>query len=161
MGGKARRIRDNVRHFLSEEAERNKELLRVYETIKRLLVHDLTTDAFADMYSQTLVYGLFVARYHAQSGKLFTRQEARDLIPASNPFLRHFFDHIAGADFDTRLGYIVDELCEVFSLADVHALMQEYFKASDFGVRSTKHQIQSFISMKISSENTMPNSAKN
>ena len=58
MGGKARRIRDNVRRFLSEEAERNKELLRVYETIKRLLVHDLTTDAFADMYAQTLVYGL-------------------------------------------------------------------------------------------------------
>ena len=53
------------------------------------------------------------------------------MIPASNPFLRHFFDHIAGADFDKRLAYIVDELCEVFSLADVHALMQEYFKASD------------------------------
>ena len=60
MGGKARRIRDNVRRFLSEEAERNKELLRVYETIKRLLVHDLTTDAFADMYAQTLVYGLLL-----------------------------------------------------------------------------------------------------
>ena len=131
MGGKARRIRDNVRRFLSEEAERNKELLRVYETIKRLLVHDLTTDAFADMYAQTLVYGLFVARFHDDSPKNFTRQEARELIPASNPFLRHFFDHIAGADFDKRLAYIVDELCEVFSLADVHALMQEYFKASD------------------------------
>ncbi len=131
MGGKGRRIRDNVRHFLSEEAERNKELLRVYDTIKRLLVHDLTTDAFADMYAQTLVYGLFVARYHAKSGTSFTRQEARDLIPASNPFLRHFFDHIAGADFDKRLGYIVDELCEVFSLADVHALMQEYFKTGE------------------------------
>ena len=131
MGGKARRIRDNVRRFLNEEAERNKELLRVYETIKRLLVHDLTTDAFADMYAQTLVYGLFVARFHDDSPKNFSRQEARELIPASNPFLRHFFDHIAGADFDKRLAYIVDELCEVFSLADVHALMQEYFKASD------------------------------
>ena len=131
MGGKARRIRDNVRRFLSEEAERNKELLRVYETIRRLLVHDLTTDAFADMYAQTLVYGLFVARFHDDSPKNFSRQEARELIPASNPFLRHFFDHIAGADFDKRLAYIVDELCEVFSLADVHALMQEYFKASD------------------------------
>jgi hypothetical protein len=131
MGGKGRRIRDNVRHFLSGDTERNAELLRVYETIKRLLVHDLTTDAFADMYAQTLVYGLFVARYHATIGSSFTRHEARDLIPASNPFLRHFFDHIAGADFDKRLGYIVDELCEIFSLADVHALMQEYFKASD------------------------------
>jgi len=131
MGGKARRIRDNVRHFLSEESERNKELLRVYDTIKRLLVHDLTSEAFADMYAQTLVYGLFVARFHDDSPKNFSRQEARDLIPASNPFLRHFFDHIAGADFDKRLAYIVDELCEVFSLADVSALMQEYFKARD------------------------------
>jgi len=131
MGGKARRIRDNVRHFLSEESERNKELLRVYDTIKRLLVHDLSIEAFADMYAQTLVYGLFVARFHDDSPKNFSRQEARDLIPVSNPFLRHFFDHIAGADFDKRLAYIVDELCEVFSLADVSALMQEYFKASD------------------------------
>lgn len=32
----------------------------------------------------------------------------------SNPFLRKFFDHIAGTEFDDRLAKIVDELCEVF-----------------------------------------------
>ena len=155
MGGKARRIRDNVRHFLSEEAERNKELLRVYETIKRLLVHDLTTDTFADMYSQTLVYGLFVARYHAKSGKSFTRPEARDLIPASNPFLRHFFDHIAGADFDTRLGYIVDELCEYSRSPMCMHSCRSISKRAIYGAKSTKHPIRLSISMKISSKNTM------
>ncbi|MFH1187785.1 MAG: type ISP restriction/modification enzyme [bacterium] len=131
MGGKAQRIRDNARQFLA--AQSDTELARVYETVKKLLVHDLTPDAFADMYAQTLVYGLFIARYYDETLDNFTRQEARDLVPKSNPFLRHFFDHIVGADFDKRLEYIVDELCEVFSHANVKDLMKEYFKNDLWG----------------------------
>jgi predicted helicase len=85
------------------------------------------------MYAQTLVYGLFVARYYDDTPKNFTRQEARDLIPKSNPLLRHFFDHIVGPNFDKRLEYIVNELCEVFSHADVTELMKEYFNMDLFG----------------------------
>ena len=133
MGGKARRIRDNVGKFLTVETESNQELSHVYETVKRFLVHDLTHEAFSDMYAQTLVYGLFVARYYDESPDNFTRQEARDLIPASNPFLRHFFDYIAGADFDQRLAYIVDELCEIFKLADINQLMRQYFQKDFWG----------------------------
>ena len=133
MGGKARRIRDNVKKFLAMESGNNKELARMYETIRELLVHDLTLESFADMYAQTLVYGLFVARHYDDSPANFTRQEARDLIPASNPFLRHFFDHIAGVDFDQRLAYIVNELCEVFQVADVQQLMSQYFQKDLFG----------------------------
>ena len=133
MGGKAQRIRDNVKQFLSTQAERNIEITHIYETIKKLLVHDLSKDAFADMYAQTLVYGLFVARYHDTTPETFTRQEARDLVPASNPLLRHFFDHIVGPDFDKRLEYIVNELCAVFSHANVQELMRHYFKNDLWG----------------------------
>ena len=35
--------------------------------IKELLVHDLDKSKFADMYAQTLVYGLFAARYNDMS----------------------------------------------------------------------------------------------
>src|SRR3989344_3690110 len=133
MGGKAQRIRDNMKQFLSIESERNNEISKVYDTLKKLLVHDLKPEAFADMYAQTLVYGLFVARYHDDTDKDFTRREAGELITASNPFLGHFFEHIAGRNFDTRLSYIVDELCEVFSHANVKELMGEYFKADQRG----------------------------
>lgn len=126
MGGKARRIRENVSRYLVDTLEKSEELRNVYEVMKRLLVHDLSIEAFADMYAQTLVYGLFVARYHDDSLTSFSRQEARDLVPDSNPLLRHFFDHIAGANFDKRLGFIVDELCEVFSAADVRKIMGQY-----------------------------------
>lgn len=129
MGGKARRIRDNVRRFLADKAETDTDLLRIYESVKKMLVHDLTSEAFADMYAQTLVYGLFVARYHDEkSPDTFSRAEARDLVPESNPFLRQFFNHIAGPDFNKRLRYIVDELCAVFACADIRNLMEEYFK---------------------------------
>ncbi len=127
MGGKAQRIRDNIKEVLSRKDEKKAEILNVYSTIKKLLVHDLDEEAFADMYAQTLVYGLFVARYHDKSPENFSRQEARDLVPASNPFLRHFFDHIVGPNFDKRLEYIVNELCEVFAHADVQQLMKQYF----------------------------------
>lgn len=130
MGGKAQRIRDNIREFLKDESANTNETIKVYETIKKLLVHDLNLNQFADMYAQTIVYGLFVARFYDDSQESFSRQEARDLIPNSNPFLRHFFDHIIGPDFDKRLEFIVDELCQVFSHSDVEKLMSDFYKKS-------------------------------
>lgn len=136
MGGKAQRIRNDIQHFSVEELKKETSLVRLYRTLKKLLVHDLDLESFADMYAQTLVYGLFVARYHDKSPESFSRQEARELIPNSNPFLRRFFDHIVGADFDTRLKYVVDELCNVFSHADVKTLMEEYFSKDKGNIKS-------------------------
>lgn len=142
MGGKASRIRENVNKYLHTKEDRNKELERVYGAMKELLVHDLTVEKFSDMYAQTLVYGLFVARYHDKSPDTFSRQEARDLVPPSNPFLQHFFDHIIGPNFDRRLGYIVDELCEVFAVADIRDIIQRHFNL--FGEVADKDPIIHF-----------------
>lgn len=133
MGGKARRIRDNVAEYLAHtENERNVELEKIYNLMKSLLVHDLDEKQFADLYAQTLVYGLFAARYNDDTPDSFDRREAVENVPKTNPFLRQFFNHIAGADFDTRLRYIVDELCEVFSVSDIRALVQ--YQATKFAV---------------------------
>lgn len=131
MGGKARRIRDNVTAYLKDETGSGGEFERMFEMMRKMLVHDLTPEKFADMYAQTLVYGLFVARYGDTTPENFTRSEARDLVPASNPFLRQFFDHIVGPNFDTRLGYIVDELCEIFSVSDVKEIVHKHLRIAD------------------------------
>lgn len=127
MGGRAQRIRDNVIDYLQKETANNASLFKIMQVIKDNLITDISIASFADMYAQTLVYGLFAARYSDQSMSDFSRQEARDLIPANNPFLQHFFDHIAGTDFPARLDLIVRELCEVFTHADVHALLAQYY----------------------------------
>lgn len=131
MGGKAQRIRDNVRDCMHSDSPQYEDLFHVYSAIKKMLVHDLTIDSFADMYAQTLVYGLFVARYYDEKPDTFSRQESRDLVPASNPFLQHFFDHIAGPNFVKRLSYIVDELCLVFQHSDIKKLIEEYMGNAD------------------------------
>ena len=131
MGGKALRIRDNVRHLLDERQTKDTDLAKLYDSIKSMLVHDLTIDTFSDLYAQTLVYGLFVARFYDKTPNNFTRNEARELIPNSNKFLKHFFDHIVGIEFKSSLRFIVDELCEVYSYADVGKLMDDYYKKPD------------------------------
>ncbi len=131
MGGKAQRIRDNVKEMLLSDNEKYTELLSIKKVVTENLVSGLKDEDFADMYAQTLVYGLFVARYNDKTPKTFSRAEARDLVPKTNPFLHKFFDHIAGASFPERLAFIVDELCEVFAHANVHTLIHEYFSQTD------------------------------
>jgi predicted helicase len=127
MGGKAQRIRDNVVYMLQSDSQPYEELTRIQKVVEENLIHGLSHDDFADMYAQTLVYGLFAARYNDNSLETFSRAEARDLVPKTNPFLASFFDHIAGASFPERLRFIVDELCEVFSHADVHKLLTDFY----------------------------------
>lgn len=137
MGGKAQRIRDNVIAFLESEKTEKDELVRMMRFIKEHLILNFSEDDFADMYAQTLVYGLFAARYNDTTLSDFSRAEARELVPKTNPFLQHFFDHISGASFPKPLIVIVDELCVVFEHADVRALMEEYFKSTTlFGEES-------------------------
>lgn len=129
MGAKARRIRDDIIAYFAENPGDTEELAKIFNLMRTVLVHDLDQFRFADMYAQTLVYGLFVARYNDDSSDTFSRSEARDLIPRTNPFLLSFFDHIAGPNFDQRLARAVDELCAAFRISDVRALVHKHLKS--------------------------------
>lgn len=94
-----------------------------YEAFRQMLIHDLTPEQFADIYAQTIAYGLFAARLHDATPDTFSRQEALSLVPASNPFLRKLFSYVAGTDLDERVVWIVDALAELFRAADVAALL--------------------------------------
>jgi len=146
MGQKARRIRDNVIRYFEHENEaqqlKNAELEKIYRLMRESLVHDLTREKFADMYAQTLVYGLFAARYSDPTPEDFSRKEASELVPASNPFLREFFAHIGGIHFDARLAHIVDELCEVFAVSNVQRLVEKHLRL--FEVENEKDPIIHF-----------------
>lgn len=147
MGGKARRIKTSINDLLKENQQDSTkaiEIAKIYALMKQLLVHDLEVEKFADMYAQTLVYGLFVARYNDSTPETFTRTEARELVPVSNPLLREFFDHIAGPRFETRLAVIVEELCQVFSVSDVAGIIDRHLKLDDTDQANTKDPIIHF-----------------
>lgn len=132
MGGKARRVRDYVNDALANpDSHGDDDILKVFEIVKRNLVKGMDGAEFADMYAQTLIYGLFSARYSDTTPDTFTRQEARDLIPAQTPFLRSFFDHVAGPGFSQGLAQIVSEMCEVFRVSDVAKIIHRQLAARD------------------------------
>jgi len=80
--------------------------------------------------SQTIAYGMFAARLHDPTLQTFSRQEAAELIPKSNPFLRKLFGYIAGPDIDDRIKWIVDSLTDIFLATDVKLLLADFDKTT-------------------------------
>ena len=108
----ARLLAEVIKSAFKEENESygNQQLRGQLEAFQRVLIHDLDPEGFADIYAQTIAYGMFAARLHDPTPEMFSRQEAAALIPKTNPFLRRFFQHLAGADLDGRVTWIVDDL---------------------------------------------------
>ena len=110
----------------SKSAEKNKQLQGQLDAFRKVLINDLTPQGFADIYAQTVAYGMFAARLHDNTPDNFSRQEAANLIPKTNPFLRNIFQQIAGYDLDERIAWIVDDLINVFLATDVQKVMKNY-----------------------------------
>ncbi len=132
MASKARLLQNILERAITsdEETQENTSLKAQYETFKTILIHDLTPQSFADIYSQTLAYGMFAARLHDKTLDDFSRQEAAELIPKSNPFLRKLFGYVAGPDIDERIVRTVDNLAEVFRATNVEQLLKNFGKST-------------------------------
>ena len=89
MADIAKNIRDRVLEVLAVEHV-NGPVHKLHDTFKIGLVHDMTEKGFADMYAQTITYGLFSARTMDTDGH-FELHEVIDLIPTTNPFLKNLF----------------------------------------------------------------------
>lgn len=116
MAAKARLLETILERAITsdEETQENTSIKGQYESFKQVLIHDLTPKGFADIYAQTLAYGMFAARLHDTTLDDFSRQEAAELIPKTNPFSRKLFQYVAGYDIDERIMTTVDNLAEVF-----------------------------------------------
>ena len=132
MASKARLLQNILERAITsdEETQENTSLKEQYDTFKSLLIHDLKPKAFADIYSQTLAYGMFAARLHDKTLDTFSRQEAAELIPKSNPFLRKLFGYVAGPDIDERIERTVDNLAEVFRATNIEELLKNFGKST-------------------------------
>lgn len=130
MAGKAALIKDIMARALLTDIASGQptELTDQFEGFKASLIRDISVEDFADIYAETLAYGLFAARLHDTSLDSFTRAEALDLLPRSNPFLRSLFVYIAGPNLDDRLRARIDELCQIFLATDLAHLLRDFGK---------------------------------
>lgn len=95
MAELAKRIRRRVNTVLALETDTG-HLRQMHKAFKDNLIADLSDDAFADMFAQTITYGLFTARASRESGALVADNLA-DMVPSTNPFLKELLGSFLSA----------------------------------------------------------------
>ena len=128
MADKARIMAKAVELTLAQDTEKKGKLSNQLKAFQNVLNKDLDEKRFADLYAQTIAYGLFAARLHDNTPNNFTRIEAAELIPQTNPFLRQIFQHIAGFDIEESIKWIVEDLVNIFAATDVKKLRKNFGK---------------------------------
>jgi predicted helicase len=145
MAGIARLMREIINKTFAQEEEEGT-LHGQLQAFREVLIHDLTEEQFADMYAQTICYGLFSARCHIEDITLYgqdkyaafhgmddkskelTRKNAAYLLPKTNPFLRRMFDDIAGINLDDRIAWLVDDLVTLLENSQMDLILQDFAK---------------------------------
>ena len=125
------RIAHMIRNIVAEGFKRNHVshgVRDLYVASQQALVPDMAEDAFADMFAQTLAYGLFAARVNHQSGS-FRWQDAAHDIPAANPFVRQVFDLVTGPDLNEEpFVSFVDDLAQLLNAAQMDLVLADFGK---------------------------------
>lgn len=119
------RLRAETHSGVQARTEGAKKILGFYEAFQKHLIANLKPDEFADLYAQTITYGLFAARTRANGA--FNRKLAYDLIPKTIGILREIF-HFISFDPPEQLQATVDDIAEVLAVADVKNILHQYFK---------------------------------
>ena len=101
------------------------ELYGLYRRIKSDLRPLMNTREFADMYAQTIVYGLFIARYNDTTPDSFDRYEAIKYLQEESELLKQFFLHIAGSGRKhPTLEGVIDKLCSLYRICNISNLLE-------------------------------------
>ncbi len=129
-------IRARANQLLAAESETGP-MRTMLEAFRKNLIQDLDEDGFADMFAQTICYGMLAARI-SRPGALLVADNMADMVPKTNPFLKELFesflklggrDKRKGMDFD-ELG--VRDVVAMLNRAKMEAVLR------DFGDRNPK-----------------------
>ena len=126
LAKRTRFLRDEVIAVEMEEngSKGHKQIIGFYGAFKKYLIGTITENQFADLYAQTITYGLFAARTRADGE--FNRRLAFDYIPHTIGILRDVFRFISLEEPPKSLQIIVEDIAEILHVADVNKILHEY-----------------------------------
>lgn len=130
----ARFVQQRIISIFSVESV-NGYLHLLYEKFKTVLIHGITEAQFADMYAQTVVYGLLLSRCMDTTKNDFNPQEAIELIPNTNPFLKSVLRDCFNQDYRQlsfdALG--LNDIIEVLARTNVQQIMRDFNRQTGGG----------------------------
>jgi predicted helicase len=128
LAASARHIRDLLIETYAAEGESD-DLHNLKAAFEETLLPDLTPEQFADMYAQTLTYGLFAARVNHRGPELLTLDNAWHDIPKTNPFLRTLFESVTGSALEDKpYRWVIEDLVHLLNALDMHAILEGFGK---------------------------------
>jgi hypothetical protein len=122
LAGRTRILAARIHELLEGDTEGRSNFASFYQAFTEFLLAGLTRREFADLYAQTLAYGLLAARWQAEG--IFDRQVAAASIPASSGILREVFLNISLGDPAPEIAWIVDEIVAVLAAAPVRRMLE-------------------------------------
>ena len=128
----ARRTRELQTQIVTTLTDENSGIYRMFSAFKELLLTTLTPDDFADMYAQTLAYGLFAARCTLPNGTNFSRHTAYAALPPSNPFLQQLFHQVASPNLEENVTYILDDIANLLANVPTEMLRTAFVVQAHF-----------------------------
>ena len=131
LAKRTRLLRDVIGEQFEQERNAPGMLSGFFEAFQTYLIGSLTTDDFADLFAQTIAYGLFAARTRAGDG--FNRRVAFDNIPHTIGVLRDLFRYISLDELPAPLAWCVDDLAEVLAVADAPGILDSYYREGKGG----------------------------
>lgn len=145
LAKRTRFLRDEVVSVELEQHEKGRgKLYGFYNAFKKYLIANLNEKDFADLFSQTITYGLFAARTRSTNG--FNRKLAYDLIPRTIGILRDVFSFISLGDLPTQMEVMVDDIAAVLNAADVKNILRQYYSAGK-GEDPIVHFYETFLNV--------------
>jgi hypothetical protein len=122
LAWRTRILATRIGDLLERDGEGNSDLAGFYRAFSEHLLAGLDPRGFADLYAQTLAYGLLTARWRAPGA--FDRRAAAENIPRANGILRDAFQLISLGEPDPEIGWIVDDLIDLLAAAPVRAILE-------------------------------------
>ena len=128
----ARRTRELQTQIATTLIDENSDTYAMFSAFKELLLSTLTPDEFADMYAQTLAYGLFAARCALPNATNFSRETAASALPHSNPFLRQLFHQVDSPNLNQNIIYILDDIANLLRNVSTETLRTAFTTGTHF-----------------------------
>ncbi len=122
-------VRDLIINALQREEDKYVDgvLHKQYNTFREHLLPNLKPDEFADIYAQTMAYGLFAACLSAPTNSTFNRATAYQYLTA-NRFLRRLFLDV-GEELDgTVIAPFLDDIASLLAHADMAEILRDFGK---------------------------------
>ncbi len=127
LAKRTRFLKDEVIHEeLDDEENNSNQVIGFYEAFRKYLIAGLTKAEFADLYAQTIAYGLFAARTRTDGE--FYRRNAYNFIPPTIGILKDVFQFISLGSLPQQMEVIIDDIASVLNAADISKILQTFYK---------------------------------